>query len=92
MMTTQYVAMLSALSILSGKKEQDLAKYLRHHLGKSFIPTRKDVWMLAEGHVSVKAHSIQWQYEDGKRAEKVHWSEKDINKEIEIQLAVSTRT
>jgi hypothetical protein len=66
MMTTQYVAMLSALSILSGKKEQDLAKYLRHHLGKSFIPTQKDVWMLVEGHVSVKAHSIQWQYEDRK--------------------------
>lgn len=66
MMTTQYVAMLSALSILSGKKEQDLAKYLRHHLGKSFIPTQKDVWMLVEGHVSVKAHSIQWQYENRK--------------------------
>ena len=86
MTTTQYVAMLSSLGI-SGKKEKELAKYLRHYLGKSFIPSRKDVWMLAEGHASVKAHSLQWHYEEGKRAEKVHWSEKDINSEIEIQLA-----
>jgi hypothetical protein len=85
MTTTEYVAMLSTLGI-SGNKEQELAKYLRYHLGKSFIPTRKDVRMLSDGHVSVKAHSKQWQYEEGKRAEKVYWSEKDINEEIELQL------
>jgi len=39
MTRTQYVAMLSTLGI-SGNKEQELAKYLGHHLGKSFIPTR----------------------------------------------------
>ena len=90
MMTTQYVAMLSSLGI-SGKTELELAKYLQQYLGKGFVPTRKDVWMLAEGHGSIKAHSKLWQYEEGKRAEKVHWSEKDMNTEIEILLSQELR-
>jgi hypothetical protein len=49
----QYVAMLSNLG-LSGKEEKELAKYLQHYLGKCFIPSQKDVWMLAEGHASIK--------------------------------------
>ena len=85
MSTTQYVAMLSALGI-SGRKEEELAKHLRHHLGKSFTPSRSQVSSLAEGHSLVTASSIQWQYEKDKRAETVQWSDKDIHTEIEMQL------
>jgi len=40
MTMTQYVAMLSTLGISGNKEQAELAKYLRHHLGKSFIPMR----------------------------------------------------
>jgi len=58
MSTTQYVAMLSALEI-SGEKEQVLAKYLCHYLGKSFTPSWKQASMLAEGRAT---YSIREQH------------------------------
>ena len=70
MTVTQYVAMLSALGI-SGKKEIEWAKYLRHHLGKSFILPRIDVWSLGEGHATVNASIMQWEYQKGKKPETV---------------------
>ena len=61
MSTIQYVAMLSALGI-TGKKEKEMAKYLRHHLGNNFCPSQKNVASLAEGHAQVFTCQKQWRY------------------------------
>ena len=86
MSTTQFVAMLSALQI-TGEKEKVMAKYLRRYLGKGFCPSQQRISILGEGHAEVFTKSIEWEYEQGKRKETVEWMEKDINSEIEIQLA-----
>lgn len=78
--------MLRALNI-TGVQEQVLAKYLRQYLGKGVVPARRGVSMLADGHSEVHVDKIQWKYSDDKKEETVEWSEKKINKEIEIQLA-----
>ena len=85
MSTTQFVAMLSALQI-TGQKEKVLAKYLRQYLGKGFCPSQRGMSILGEGHAEVFTNSIEWEYEAGKRKEKVEWMEKNVHSEIEIQL------
>lgn len=85
MTTIQYVAMLSALGI-TGKKEKELARYLRHYLGKGFCPSQQNVAILAEGHAEVFTDRCKWRYPGKDKDEIVEWTEKDIHKELEIQL------
>ena len=85
MSATQFQAMLCAGKV-SGAGERELKKHLSAHLGKGFCPTRRSTGMLSDGHSGVHYGSLEFAYDNKKKAEFVEWTEKDINNEIVVYL------
>jgi hypothetical protein len=82
---TQFQAMLRAGGV-SGTGERELKKHLSAHLGKGVCPTRRSTGMLSDGHSDVHYGSLEFAYDNKKKAEFVEWTETDINNEIVVYL------
>ncbi len=80
-----FTAILQAGKV-SGTGERELKKHLRAHLGLGFCPRRQCVDMLADGHSTVHYNCINFTYNGKNKAEKIEWTEKNIDEEITMYL------
>ncbi len=63
-----------------------MKKHLRAHFGLDFCSTRQSVDMLADGHSTVHFNCINFTYDGKEKAEKIEWTEKNIDQEITMCL------
>ena len=71
---------------VTGTGERELKKHLTSHLGQGFCPTRRSINMLSEGHGIVHYGSCQFTYDGKEKSEFVEWTEKNLDKEITLEL------
>ena len=86
MTPTAYAAMVQRVG-LNTSQEKVLAKHLRDHLGKAFLPTSAKVAMLSEGYTPIVTRTIEYKYPDQEKTEIIEFSEKDLVREMEAQLS-----
>ena len=86
MTETHYASMLQAKNKI-GIQNEEIAKHLRCHLGKEFLPSKSNVAMLCKGHAEVYIDSVMHIYKDCREEEKVEYSIKAIDVEIANQLS-----
>ncbi len=86
MSATTYAAMIRDLRI-THKQEKVLTRHLRHHIGKGFCPSRRDVEILYDGRSEVHVGSLSWDYDGTQKAETVQWCQTDVDNEVASQMS-----
>ena len=82
-------AMFTAGGVTGRHQRRAILRTLRHHFGKAAFASERRVKMLCQGATQIFSGSVNYAYESGGIKETISFTEKDIAREVESQLAVS---
>lgn len=89
MSSAAVAAMFTAGGVTGRHQRKSILRVLRHHFGKQAFAPENKVKMLCEGATEIFTGSVDYAYESQGMKEEIRFTEKNIAREIELQLALS---